>query len=104
MTKKHKKKNVEAQAQEIRKEYTLAEFDVLTMDLLAQGASEEREELIKALQIKAWQLRNFSELADKPGRGDEFMKYVVGLEMAIAILRKVPEYETRCECENCGNA
>ena len=104
MTKKHKKKNVEAQAKEIRKEYTAAEFDVITMDLLAQGASEEREELIKALQIKAWQLRNFSELVDKPGRGDEFMKYAVGLEMAIAILRKVPEYENRCECENCGNA
>ena len=103
MKDKKKKHKISQETQErvIHKDFTLQEFDVFTLDLLAQGASEEREELIKVLQIKAWQLRNFSELADKPGRADEFMKYVVGIEMAIGIIRKVASYEDRCECEGC---
>jgi hypothetical protein len=88
----------------IHKDFTMEEFDVFTMDLQCEGAAHERRAIIEELQRRARQVNELSDLAPA-GKLDSSVEWAIlsyGLEMAVKIIYKMPQFESRCGCTECG--
>lgn len=88
----------------IHKDFTMDEYDIFTMDQQCQGALHERNAIITELQRRARHVNDLSNLAPA-GKLDSSIEWAIlsyGLEMAIKIVQKMPHYEDRCECPECG--
>jgi len=98
-----KQKNAKPE-RKIHKDFTMEEFDVFTMDLQCEGAAHERRAIIEELQRRARQVNELSDLAPA-GKLDSSVEWAIlsyGLEMAVKIIYKMPQFESRCGCVECG--
>jgi hypothetical protein len=97
-------KKTKEPTRKIYKDFTLDEYDVHTMDEQCNGAAKERADIIAELQRRAAQVNELSNLAPA-GKLDSSVEWSIlsyGLEMAVKIIYKMPQYESRCECPECG--
>lgn len=96
-----KKKKQEKVERKIYRDFTLAEFDIFTMDVQCDGARHERKSVITELLRAQLNLQKYSN-----GVGPESKRVIEGLasgvRLAIQLIDSMPEYEDRCECEDCG--
>lgn len=85
----------------IYRDYTLSEFDVFTMDLQCEGARHERKVIVNELIKAQINLQKYSN-----GVGPQSMRVIEGLasgvSLAIQLIENMPEFEDRCDCEDCG--
>jgi hypothetical protein len=95
-----KKKKEKKTDRKIYRDFTLAEFDVFTMDVECQGAQHERNVIIEELRKAQANLRKYSN-----GVGPESKRIIDGIAsgvtLAVALIEKMPEYEDRCDCSDC---
>lgn len=96
-----KKKKEAKTERKVYKDFTLSEFDVFTMDLQCEGARHERKSVINELIKAQLNLQKYSN-----GIGPESKRVVEGLasgvRLAIQLIENMPEFEDRCECDDCG--
>lgn len=101
-----KKKKAEAPKEPVRKiyrDFTLEEFDVFTMDLQSEGAMHERGSIIEELKRRRNHIYDL--MTAMPSGNEDSVKlvgYFVGLQVAIGYIEKMPAYEDRCGCVECG--
>jgi hypothetical protein len=86
----------------IYRDFTLDEFDEFTLEIRADGASEERGNIIAELEHKAAQLWAFSTAAELVPDRDIFAQRAAGLEMAVNIISYLRKYEDNVGCSECG--
>lgn len=86
----------------IYKDFTLDEYDVFIMDKQCEGALSERNAIITELQLHAARLYQYSDTAGVVPDRDQFAQRAAGLKMAAKIIAKMPHYEDRCGCRECG--
>jgi hypothetical protein len=95
-----KKEEVKEQPKHV---LTLDEYDVLTMDMQCEGASNERQAIIDELRRE---MLHLFKLNRKTGEGTNLHKEIaalnVGLNTAIRIIENMPKLEDRCGCRECG--
>ena len=96
------KKKKEEVKEEPKHVLTLNEYDVLTMDMQCLGADWERKAIIEELQRRRIQLIDIANSAGKSELEVESRKTAEGLFIAINFIEKLPAFESRCECQECG--
>jgi len=96
-----KKKEAKTKAErKIYRDFTLAEFDVFTLDMESDGARYERKSIVEELRKAQANLRKYSN-----GVGPESKRIIDGMAsgvaLAVSLIEQMPEYEDRCECSDC---
>lgn len=94
MTKKDSKRKV-------YRDFTLDEFDELTLEHQAIGAGQERGNIVVELQRRAKQLRKFSKAAELVPDRDLFAQRAAGFEMAVRTIQYMRKYEDNVGCPEC---
>lgn len=96
-----KKKKESKTERKVYRDFTLNEFDVFTMDLQCEGARHERKVTVEELLKAQLNLQKYSN-----GVGPESKRVIDGLasgvRLAIQLIERMPEFEDRCECSDCG--
>lgn len=96
-----KKKKEKKTERKVYRDFTLAEFDVFTMDVECQGAQHERKAIVEELLKARLNLQRYSN-----GVGPESKRVIDGIasgvRLALELIQVMPEYEDRCECSDCG--
>ena len=97
---KKKKEAKTTTKRKIYRDFTLAEFDLFTLDIECDGARHERKSVIAEFMKAQANLRKYSN-----GVGPESKRIIDGMAsgvtLAIALIEQMPEYEDRCECSDC---
>jgi hypothetical protein len=97
---KKKKEAKTTTKRKIYRDFTLAEFDLFTLDIECDGARHERNSILDELRKAQANLRKYSN-----GVGPESKRIIDGIAsgvtLAVALIEKMPEYEDRCECSDC---
>ena len=101
MVRKKKTKETKEPKRHIYRDYTLDEYDELTLEQQGIGAGSERGNIIAELERRAGQLREFSDKSDFVDGSDVFAQQARGMEMAIRFIRNLREYEDNVGCPEC---
>lgn len=95
------KKTKKDSKRQIYRDYTLDEYDELTMENQILGASLERGKIITELERRARQLLDFSRDTRLPSEDDQFRHHANGVFLAIQIIKNLREYEDNVGCPEC---
>lgn len=98
-----KKKKEQKIQRKIYRDFTVEEFDVFTLDVECQGAKHERNAVVEELLKAQINLQNYSNEVGGPESKRVLEGIVSGVKLAVGLIRKMPEYEDRCECSQCGD-
>jgi hypothetical protein len=87
--------------EKIYRSFTLDEFDEFTLEIRADGAHEERGNIIAELERSTRQLWDFSDNSGLVPDRDIFAQRAAGLKMAAKIIRDLRKYEDNVGCPEC---
>jgi hypothetical protein len=95
------KKTKKEPERRIYRDYTLDEYDELTLEQQSIGAGWERGKIIAELERRHRQLLDFSRDTRLPSEDDQFRHHANGLYLAIQIINNMRSYEDNVGCPEC---
>lgn len=83
-------------------DFTLDEYDNLTLENQILGASLERGKIVAELERQSSWLMDFAENMESTKDKNIYSRYSYGLKMAITVIENLPPYEENVGCRECG--
>ena len=95
------KKTKKDPERKIYRDYTLDEYDELTLKQQGIGAGWERGKIIAELERRAAQMKEFADCMESTKDKNIYSRYAYGLQMAVRIVEELRPYEENVGCPEC---